>query len=339
MWENVMRLRAEAQAHRAIFALPGWPVYAPVDQRDGITLGDFGQTNGETTIVEILSGIAAGPMGFGGAEISVRNQLTGVDGVGSLDVALAEQFSRTGREYPIPGDLHGPTFDGTLPAAPLAQRVSVQVDGVPRRAVKQRVEEFTGWQMLLGSVVVTAILRGPAEAELALVRLVDMGKLVARHPVGPPIPPERNWQNPLDWAVPPKESGPLWAHRGLVSMTLASATRHQVSLTSHRPLAGLDPDWRLWWSAAEDEQVSRSEEAPATARDAVSSMVNQVCDLAGSAKWWADERLRRRATEQVIWRTAAGDDSLSSAAAQRAYTNGEDWLAAWQAWADEQDHS
>lgn len=53
MWPHVMRQHAKMMATRARLLLPEWPVFAPTEQGAGLKLSGFGQSNGDTTFIEI----------------------------------------------------------------------------------------------------------------------------------------------------------------------------------------------------------------------------------------------------------------------------------------------
>ena len=275
-WERFAATRARHEAMRAALVLPTWPVFGPAGPAENPQLAGYGQMDGETTSLDIVSG---GP----DPDLWVHSQVAGSEGHRSIDMVLADRFAETGREYPVPGQLADVSFGRALPASPHARPAVVRVDGVAHEARRQEVEEFTAWQLLVGDVVVTAVARNRVPADLELVRLLDLPPAPAR-PISEGHRPE--WTRSGDWTKEPDQSRPLWAHRGVVAMALAQAEAHRSTDRQNRPSPPLDPDWGLWWDAARDEQIRRTGATRHDALDAVGAMVNQLSELQENATWW-----------------------------------------------------
>lgn len=363
MWPHVMRQHAKMMAARARLLMPGWPVFAPVEQGAGLTLSEFGQSNGDTTFIEIAV------MGAGnGPQITVRSQMPGVEVIQPLADVLADRADRAAGRPRGPNGFPEVSSDAVLPPAPDAEPVLVWVDGIRHRAVRQQHGRFTAWQMVVNQVAVTVVAQDADPNDLGLVRLLDLSDLVNRTEREYRPANRLDWRDRRAWAAPPDQSEPLWAHRGVVALTVAA---HQGERSgADRPRRSWDQDWGLWWEAARDQQMSRTGQTRSAAMDSVGVMANQLGELSRTADWWTNEPVRQAAIAQVIWYTVTGDDSVSSAAAQQLWVQSQPptdlggfvqgsnfdaeqflalartsddarvrWNRAWQLWADRQQQS
>lgn len=209
------------------------------------------------------------------------------------------------------------------------------VDGTPTSALVQRVEAYVVWRAVLDEVVVTVTGRGVSTLP-ALVRLTDLDSYVSRRgehmtaldpgPRPEPVP-----------LTGPDSTQPLWAHHGLLAMTIARRAENAARRALNRPHGRLDAEWGPRWDAAIRRQQELREQSGTDARETVTAMVAQVGDLQERAPWWRRDRLRQRALNEVVWVTATGEQNVRSAAAQLAWSvQPEAGLDAWQRWADEQ---
>ncbi|MET0967241.1 MAG: hypothetical protein ABWZ02_12635 [Nakamurella sp.] len=332
-WTELMRGRARRQALGATLELPSWPVYAPRQPDQPSWLGEISRRNGQLVAIGFnTSGSEVGQ------HLVVTNQLFPGGSIPSLDRVLADQFAADGRDYPVPGELP-PTGFGSLPAAPRAHPITVALDGEVASGVVQEAGDFGVLRVLHDDVVITAVGRKlhPEGVDLSLVTDIAAYRnsvpIVART-----TPRSADWQSDAEWHRPPDRSQPLWAHRGLVTMTMLNFEQHRRAMALNRPHQRLDPDWQRWWAAAIAQQQNVTGQSRKAAHRAISDMVNLLSTLGGRAPWWSNPELRTRAVNQVLWFTTTGDQSLSSAAAQRAWAergdSGQDGvLAAWAAWA------
>ncbi|MFK3984160.1 hypothetical protein ACI2K4_27785 [Micromonospora sp. NPDC050397] len=330
-WVGALREAAERQRAELDLALPGWPVYGLADSVESGWLAGWSRRDGEVVSVQIGYGLRTDET-WSLVETQVR---TG-ESPQSLDWLLASMFAENGRDYPVPGVLPAPRADG-LPDAPRARPVDVTVDTAPVSALVQRVDEYVAWRLVLPDVVVTVTGRGVVTLP-GLVRLTDLGSYAARRTrvalaamrgTGRPGP------EPL---TGPDHDRPLWAHHGLLEMTMACRAEHAARMAQNRPTGPLPADWGVRWEAAIRRQRQLRDQETADARDAVTAMVGQVGDLQESAAWWERDGLRRRAIDEIVWVTASGEPNVSSVDAQRAWADDRRiGLDAWQRWADRHD--
>jgi hypothetical protein len=245
-----------------------------------------------------------------------------------LDWLLATRFAWFDEPYPVPGRLPEVSCDG-LPAAPRAHPVELTVDGRPMPALAQRVAPYAAWRLATDDLVVTVL--GGLDTPPTLAALADPAAYQHRAPWPPPVV-LRAEPEPL---TGPDDTAPLWAHRALLAMTTASHEHFAAMRAENRPPLSLDPLWAQRWAAAYRRQRELRDQGADAAREAVAAMVHQVGDLQQHAGWWSDAGLARRAVDEIIWVTATGEDTVSSAEAQRAFAYdrlpGRD---AWQEWAD-----
>lgn len=329
-WLGALREVAERQRAELDLALPDWPVYGLADSVESGWLAGWSRQDGEVVSVQIGYGLRTDE-----TWLLVETQVRTAQSPPSLDWLLASMFSDTGRDYPVPGVLPAPRVDG-LPDAPRARPVDVTVDTAPVSALVQRVEGYAAWRVVLADVVVTVTGRGVSTLP-GLVRLTDLdsyaahrGGLLAALRAG--VRPE---PDPL---TGPDHERPLWAHHGLLEMTIASRTEHAARMTRNRPTGPLPSDWGVRWDAAIRRQRQLRDQDTAAARDDVTAMVGQVGDLQEGAAWWERDGLRRRAIDEIVWVTASGEQNVSSADAQRAWADDRrTGLDAWQRWADRHD--
>ncbi len=312
--------------------LPTWPVFDWADAPGAAWLGGWERLDDTLHRVEIVHGDKL---------VIVRTELAD-DSVDSLDRALAEEFRDAGLDYPVPGVL-------PRSGAPRARPTELEIDGTPVEAVVQQVGEFVAWRAEVDGTVVTITARGPVDASVHLVRVTDLADLV--HGREQRIAARRAAHVEDEPLTGPDGTQPLWAHRGLVEMVLATHTRQAEARKANRPAPQLDPDWRRRWDAAVRRQQQLREEDAAAAHDSVAGMINQLTALQEEAAWWGTESLRVRAVDQIIWVTATGEENVGSAPAQREWrlrwNSGHGTLrsraaarrqvlALWQDWADAQ---
>jgi hypothetical protein len=257
--------------------------------------------------------------------------------VESLDWLLARMFADDDREYPIAGRLpdRADGIDGGLPPAPHAMPTEIVLDGVPVAGVVQRVDGYVAWRAVRDDVVVTVAGRGVATSLPALVPITDLAPYVERRSVMLGRMADARRTTPAAPLTGPDETAPLWAHRGLVAMTVACHEDMAARRAEHRPPARLDPLWAQRWEAAVRRQRELRDQDHVDARHAIELMVRQLGDLQQRAAWWDDEALRRRAIDEVIWVTVSGESNVGSAAAQELWHRDNiAGIEAWQDWAD-----
>jgi hypothetical protein len=330
-WVGEFRQVAARQRAELDIDLPGWPVYGFADSVRSGWLAGWSRQDGTLVNVQIGYGLRVDETWL---LVETQNR-AGVPNW-SLDWLLASMFAADGLDYPVPGALPTAPDDG-LPDAPRAQPVEVAADAVPVSALVQRLDGYVAWRVVLDEVVVTVTGHGVSTLP-GLVRLTDLGTYASRRDESlaalsagtrarPELPP----------LVGPDDAEPLWAHRGLLAMTIANRAENVARLALNRPFGRLDADWGPRWEAAIRRQRQLRDQDEADARDAVTTMVAQVGDLQKHAQWWHQNGLRHRAIDEIVWVTATGEENVRSAAAQRAWAADRDpSLSAWQGWADEQ---
>lgn len=228
---------------------------------------------------------------------------------------LADRADQAAGRPQGPSGFSEVSSDAVLPAAPDAEPVLVWVDGVRHRAVRQQRGLFTARQMVVNRVAVTVVAQDTDPNDLGLVRLLDLPDLLNRTEREFKTADRADSRDRRAWAAPPDQSEPLWAHRGVVALTLAA---HQGERpVADRPRRSWDEDWGLWWEAACDEQMSRTGRTRSAAMDSVGVMANQLGELSRTADWWSDEPVRQAAIAQVIWYTVTGDNSISASLPNR----------------------
>jgi len=337
-WAELMRRRARQQAIDAAVELPSWPVYAPHLPDQPCWVGGFGRRNGRLVTIGFSTGDQCKER-----ELVVTNELLPGGTITSLDRVLADRFTAAGRDYPVPGELPASTFQA-LPEAPRARATIIVIDGVATSGLVQHEAEFSAVRVVKDDVVITATGRGLDPGSIEFVRVSDLAPYRARPPVARPTASRTlNWRSDSGWHRPPDRSRPLWAHRGLLEMTMLAFVQHRNAMTLNRPHQRLQPDWGLWWAAATAQQQELTGQDEMAAKQTISDMVNQIAFLGGQANWWSRQELRQRAVNQILWFTATGDQAISSAPAQRAWTqraragrHQHDALEAWATWAADQ---
>ncbi|RKR91558.1 hypothetical protein BDK92_5958 [Micromonospora pisi] len=325
-WVEALREVAEGQRAELDLELPGWPVYGLADSVESGWLAGWSRQDGMVVTVQIGYGLRTDE-----SWLLVETQSRTDTTVQPLDWVLASVFAQSGEDYPVPGVLP-PARDG-LPDAPRAEPVDVTADTVTASALVQRVQGYVAWRLVRDDVVVTVVGRGVTTLP-GLVRLTDLGSYAARR--GECLAALHTGRcsepSPL---TGPDETQPLWAHHGLLTMTIASHTEHAAKLAMNRPHPPLVADWGARWEAAIRRQRQLREQGMADARQAVTAMVAQVGDLQDGAAWWKRDELRRRALNEIVWVTATGEWNVPSAEAQRAWADDRrTGLDAWQRWAD-----
>ncbi|WP_326559566.1 hypothetical protein [Micromonospora sp. NBC_01796] len=328
-WAGTLREVAERQRAELDLHLPGWPVYGLADSVESGWLAGWSRQDGTVVAVEIGYGLRVDD-----TWLLVETQPRAGVLFHSLDWVLALRFAADGRDYPVPGALPAAS-DRELPEAPRSRPVELTVDATPTSAQVQRVDGYVVWRVVLDDVVVTVTGRGISTLP-ALVRLTDLGSYASRRNealaalAAVARPEERTLTGP-------DSTEPLWAHHGLLSMTIADHAERAARLLLNRPFGQLPADWGPRWEAAIRRQRQLRDQGTADARDAVTVMVAQIGDLQERAPWWQRAGLRQRAVNEVVWVTATGEQNVRSAAAQRAWEVHRDGgLDAWQEWADTQ---
>ncbi|MEV4628579.1 hypothetical protein AB0J90_20145 [Micromonospora sp. NPDC049523] len=327
-WAGALREVAERQRAELDLQLPDWPVYGLADSVESGWLAGWSRQDGTTVAAEIGYGLRVDD-----TWLTVETQPRAGVLFHSLDWVLALRFAADGRDYPVPGVLPAAS-DQDLPEAPRSHPVEVTVDARPTSAQVQRVDGYAAWRVVLDQVVVTVTGRGISTLP-ALVRLTDLGSYASRRgeALAALAAVPRPQAQPL---TGPDETEPLWAHHGLLAMTIAGRNENATRLVSNRPFGQLAADWGPRWDAAIRRQCQLRDQGVADAREAVTAMVAQVGDLQERARWWQRAELRQRAVGEVVWVTATGEQNVPSAAAQRAWAiQREAGLDAWQDWADE----
>ncbi|MEU8000965.1 hypothetical protein AB0B66_07375 [Catellatospora sp. NPDC049111] len=141
-------------------------------------------------------------------------------------------------------------------------------------------------------------------------------------------------------------------HRALVEIALRMGRDRARWMDDGGPGPQLPTYWRVLWRRAVRRQMALADQPEPTADRAVSAILAQLTSLQDRAGWFRDDaELRERAiAESLLFGTGLGE-SVSSAAAQRAWLHREEtirrtelpvevrasaedsWFAAWSAWA------
>jgi hypothetical protein len=324
-----VRQAAEHQRAALDLYLPDWPVYAVADPPTPGWLATWSRQDDELVEVEFAYGLPDDT-----TWLRILTQPDAGADIRSLDWVLAAGLARDGREYPVPGALPPGTSDG-LPSAPRAQSAELVVDDNLLPAKVQRAEDHVVWRVAHDGIVITVTGRDITTAP-GLRRVRDLESYVRQRDEAlaslAAAAKARPAPEPL---TGPDDTEPLWAHRGLVAMTLGARDRISAQVALSRPVAWVNVDWRPQWAAATRRQEELRDQDHFTALEEVTAMVHQLGFLQENAAWWDDPDLQRRAINEVVWVTASGEHNVPSAAAQRTWaTQRHEAVQAWQSWAD-----
>ena len=303
-WVGALRQVAQRQLAELHLDPPGWPVYGLADLVESGWLAGWSREDGTLVSVQIGYGLRGDDIW-----LLVETQRRSGFMFQSMDWLLASMFAADGLDYPVPGALPTAT-DDSPPEAPRARPVDIAVDAAPVSALVQRVDGYVAWRVMLDEVVVTVTGRGLSTLP-GLVRLTDLDSYAARRgeclaalnagvrtrPEPPPL-------------TGPDDTEPLWAHRGLLAMTIANQADNATRLALNRPFGRLDADWGPRWEAAIRRQRQLRDQDEADARETVRAMVAQIGDLQERAAWWHRGGLRQQAINEIVWVTATGEQNV-----------------------------
>jgi hypothetical protein len=200
------------------------------------------------------------------------------------------------------------------------------------------------------ALLVTIAARGWPVSELALARVDDLEPFLAgrRERVEAALARAGTRPGPEDWELPPARG--LEGHQALAGAMIATAQARREAGGLLRD-ASLGSDYARRWEVATRAQMALAGQQREQAEDAVHSMANHLCQLAGSANWFGNPDLADRAIAETLDYVAFSRD-VPSAAAQRAWSRywnlrgkqppaftaltsaREAWLTAWQRWAE-----
>lgn len=110
----------------------------------------------------------------------------------------------------------------------------------------------------------------------------------------------------------------LEAHRRLVDRSVSEAQEIEVALREHRPARRRGPGRADLWEPAVRQQMRLAGDDHDEARDAVTSLVNHMIQLAAATDWFVSSPDGEAAREESI-RFTAFDSEVDSVAAQRAW--------------------
>lgn len=327
----------DAALKRAAFPILGLapPFPSPV------SLGSFGTADDQVTDVGLQYG-APGPAPA--PLVTVNTAIAPVDR-GPLPVAdvlrdlltAAEDFDQS----PPPGR-------GDPDAA------EILIDGHPQLA--SILDNGPAWAAVAGpciddvALLVTISARDWPLSRLALTRVDDLEPFLAgrRERVEAALARAGSHPGPEHWDLP-AASG-LDGHRALADMMIAIMRERMASgfPFQRSPLAS---DYGKRWEIATRAQMALAGQSRDDAEDAIHSMINHLCQLVQSARWFTNAQLAERSIGETLDYVAHGRDVLS-AEAQQAWSRywslhgqeppaigslssaEESWLAAWQHWVD-----
>ena len=224
---------------------------------------------------------------------------------------------------------------------------TVEVDGRPVAGrVVRAGERWWAVRCPLDALTVTVAGRDWRPDVVAVATIADVEPLLsalASRP-RPPWPPVRPPQPPL----PDELSGE--PHRALVDAVLDNRRAHEAWMADGGPVPHSSPHYGALWAAAVRRQMALADESEPEAQRAVSSVTSHLGNLQHQAEWFRDDAaLRERAIAETLIFATSISTEVSSRAAQRAwqarqgsppgrpaerFANHNDWLAAWEAWAD-----
>jgi hypothetical protein len=327
----------EAALRRAAFPVVGLapPFPSPV------SLGGFETGNGEVLKAGLLYGAwrpSASP------QVSVCTAPAPAD-PGALP--FADLLRDLLREFDGDGD-------DPLPDSGVVQHAEVLIDGVPQPVhllekgtvsvaiAAPRLDEM--------ALLVTVAARGLPLSELALARVDDLEPFLAgrRERIEAALARSGSQPGPEDWDLPPASG--LEGHQALARVMIAM-TQARMAAGDALPDPSLGSDYARRWEVATRAQMDLAGQQRDQAEDEIHSMVNHLCQLAESARWFSNPDLAGRAIGETLDHVAYGRDG-QSAPAQQAWARywglhgqvplafgtmssaKESWLAAWERWSN-----
>jgi hypothetical protein len=281
--------------------LPEWPVYAPAgggvirhwETRDGaVTSLDIAVNMGDPSGLVVVSIHAAGHPPT----------------APYVDAMLGRPLRMSMWQPPLQPHIR-------VSSTPTVDDVRLSIDGVDHPAQRRHHDTATTYEVTTEQFAMQAILMNdPDLTPPQLVRVRDLSPYIERSaalwPEANPTTPQ-TWRDPAAWQHPPDRSVPFWAHHNLIHRLL------ELRPQQHRSDRESNPDYGLWWAAAEHEQARLTGQTAEQARDAVDSMAQLVLFLADRALWWSVTDVRAKAINHIVWNTATDDTTLSSAAATK----------------------